>query len=791
MLLVENWAAHFDSLKKRLFWFYFSLNLIQLFVWNHLTSILLVQDTSAKCLTPSSVAGESEYESANEDSNPVDEGRVDEDRVVDEELAEDHSHFDTAPNNVASFRGEVCVLFFHFSFVLYFFHFKDAIDSKVKVTKKKRNPQYIPKKGHFYEHDDRNGEQRSLDTEEENILNADVCDEGSSMKLHSDEIISNNGDNDKSVNMQKESSSIDPQERKFSSKKPLWESTDKWQHDLFDSDEQKPKATEELVEYYGFNIRSEESAPRWQRSKYVKPKPSRRFGDENKNASWSAKNSRNEITNRSSHSSRGARHIRDRSPISKEKHSDDFSKQTFARKTSPRVFVNRQRIDSGTPKETYQSKRTGFQKAREDASKSISHQQKCLNNNNNTVLSKEEFPELSTNGSNGTDKPAVYYYCPPKKHEDASKETVDGQLETKQGKCDQIVDKLSSISLNNTVSVDSTLHPSPNDSEQAPVEKSNQSGCVDSFSVVDQKPIPDAVKIEQGPGTVDEIDIKYSPTQHQEDLDHQKNANSEAVFSNSHVPDSKTSPGIAKIDKSEPFFYQADAYAANICPIMPNREHSSGYMYPQDYSMMGFYNQVTTAPIAYYAPNDSQSCYITSPHYPKNPFNLADTNYSPSLGSAHHQTHLTNRYLNTTPSNTVTNSDATRFLPTNTNVTPVPSQLLVAAAGPNFLGQTYQPSPFPSGYPPFPANNATSQTLPAGYPNVALSKAAPVYPGVYRGSGITYYDIHQQQAVQRRNKPDLRIPPTRADEGAKVPDEQTNRKKTSDNAQIPVVTSDK
>lgn len=132
-----------------------------------------------------------------------------------------------------------------------------------------------------------------------------------------------------------------------------------------------------------------------------------------------------------------------------------------------------------------------------------------------------------------------------------------------------------------------------------------------------------------------------------------------------------------------------------------------------------------------------------------------------------HQSHVTNRYMNTTPANAPPSAESNRYLQT-APPTQNPTQILVA-------GQAYQApiqAAFPSGYPPFPATQpaatpalGTSSPLPAGFPNVPIAanatSSAPVestpqqtlgsgYPELYRG-GITYYDIHsQQQAMQRQ-----------------------------------------
>merc|ERR1740129_1485800 len=84
----------------------------------------------------------------------------------------------------------------------------------------KKNPQYIPKRGMFYEHDDR------IDPEDEK-----------------------------------------EEEEKVEIKKKVWKSdtTEKWGHDKFQETDQIPKSKDELVTVYGYDIRNEDNAPRARR----------------------------------------------------------------------------------------------------------------------------------------------------------------------------------------------------------------------------------------------------------------------------------------------------------------------------------------------------------------------------------------------------------------------------------------------------------------------------------------------------------------------------------------------
>lgn len=47
-------------------------------------------------------------------------------------------------------------------------------------------------------------------------------------------------------------------------KKSRSEAIDRWGHDMFDPNQQGPKSDQELVDLYGYDIRQEEGAPRYE-----------------------------------------------------------------------------------------------------------------------------------------------------------------------------------------------------------------------------------------------------------------------------------------------------------------------------------------------------------------------------------------------------------------------------------------------------------------------------------------------------------------------------------------------
>ncbi|XP_076765950.1 CASC3 exon junction complex subunit isoform X2 [Xylocopa sonorina] len=94
---------------------------------------------------------------------------------------------------------------------------------KLDDDEDRRNPQYIPKRGTFYEHDD-----RTID---------EVAD-----------------------------SVAESQNERDTKEKKVWkDKEDRWNHDRYNDEEQAPKSHEELIAVYGYDIRNEEGPPRARR----------------------------------------------------------------------------------------------------------------------------------------------------------------------------------------------------------------------------------------------------------------------------------------------------------------------------------------------------------------------------------------------------------------------------------------------------------------------------------------------------------------------------------------------
>lgn len=94
---------------------------------------------------------------------------------------------------------------------------------KVDDDEDKKNPQYIPKRGTFYEHDDRTLE----DSEDKQEI---------------------------------------PEKNEKQNKKNVWmEKKERWSHDRYNDNEQAPKSRSELVAIYGYDIRNEDGPPKARR----------------------------------------------------------------------------------------------------------------------------------------------------------------------------------------------------------------------------------------------------------------------------------------------------------------------------------------------------------------------------------------------------------------------------------------------------------------------------------------------------------------------------------------------
>ncbi|RWS12705.1 protein CASC3-like protein [Dinothrombium tinctorium] len=105
-------------------------------------------------------------------------------------------------------------------------------DKELDDDEDRRNPQYIPKRGAFYEHDDRITGEEGEKTNEPAVVIAKKAESA---------------------------------EKSLKKTKKLWADDGKWKHDLFNEEEQKPKSYEEVFQTYGYDIRNEDAPPKARR----------------------------------------------------------------------------------------------------------------------------------------------------------------------------------------------------------------------------------------------------------------------------------------------------------------------------------------------------------------------------------------------------------------------------------------------------------------------------------------------------------------------------------------------
>lgn len=130
-------------------------------------------------------------------------------------------------------------------------------DVQKKVDEDRSNPQYIPKRGTFYEHDDRTAEGAEGPSNQSSD-SGDIC-----------EIVSGSG-----TNSQQSPTAIAHASKTMKKWQPA-SGIDRWSHDRFDASDQAPKSRAELVNAYGYDIRNEDAPPRARRRRRYGRGPSK------------------------------------------------------------------------------------------------------------------------------------------------------------------------------------------------------------------------------------------------------------------------------------------------------------------------------------------------------------------------------------------------------------------------------------------------------------------------------------------------------------------------------------
>lgn len=115
----------------------------------------------------------------------------------------------------------------------------DVEKKELDLDEDVKNPQYIPKKGVFYEHDDRSHD-------------ADDKKQSSSSVKKEEEVVESkeSGGTKKAAVQEKQNENRRGNRRQRTD-------ADRWNHDLFRDEKQKPKSKSELINAYGYDIRQE------------------------------------------------------------------------------------------------------------------------------------------------------------------------------------------------------------------------------------------------------------------------------------------------------------------------------------------------------------------------------------------------------------------------------------------------------------------------------------------------------------------------------------------------------
>ncbi|KAH8243390.1 hypothetical protein KR032_007111 [Drosophila birchii] len=138
-------------------------------------------------------------------------------------------------------------------------------EAQKKVDEDRSNPQYIPKRGTFYEHDDRTAET------EGDVL---VEPENGAGQVPPEP----NGELNGLAAAGATPAGQTPQISQASKTMRKWQPAsggDRWSHDRFEASEQAPKSRAELLQAYGYDIRNEDAPPRARRRRRYTRGPSK------------------------------------------------------------------------------------------------------------------------------------------------------------------------------------------------------------------------------------------------------------------------------------------------------------------------------------------------------------------------------------------------------------------------------------------------------------------------------------------------------------------------------------
>ncbi|XP_050527200.1 probable WRKY transcription factor protein 1 [Daktulosphaira vitifoliae] len=144
----------------------------------------------------------------------------------------------------------------------------------VSVDDDTNDPQYIPRRGRFYEHDDRMAYSTSGSEAEDEENDIFEGEESTSKSFQDGEVVkkkkilaiskvaTTTQGTLSTISSQKDSAGT-PDGKPLRKSRP--DAVDKWVHDKYDEHQQSPKSTAELVRAYGYNIRVESEPPKARR----------------------------------------------------------------------------------------------------------------------------------------------------------------------------------------------------------------------------------------------------------------------------------------------------------------------------------------------------------------------------------------------------------------------------------------------------------------------------------------------------------------------------------------------
>ena len=115
------------------------------------------------------------------------------------------------------------------------------------VRKKKKDPTNIPKKGYFFEHDSREREESLKEANGDMAADKKTQEDDLKTTKVKNKITNNTA---KKINIRRKNFNSNAVDQNI-------DTNERWQHDRFDQEQQKPKTRNELIKRYGYDIRDQ------------------------------------------------------------------------------------------------------------------------------------------------------------------------------------------------------------------------------------------------------------------------------------------------------------------------------------------------------------------------------------------------------------------------------------------------------------------------------------------------------------------------------------------------------